>query len=130
MCGDFNARSSIWDQQGNGAQGKAPEEAAGDRLRDGYVHVIFSLQKPARKKRSRATALPGTESRVQSCSCEKQSVNGSRKDSGSHRGGTLRLLKLGQKYACRSETLAERKASTKRDPTHKAAMDTKTEQLR
>ena len=42
----------------------------------------------------------------------------------------MRLIKLGQKYACRSETLAERKTSTKPDPTHRAAMDTKTEQLK
>ena len=30
MCGDFNARSSMWDQQGNNPQGNALEEALGD----------------------------------------------------------------------------------------------------
>ena len=30
MCGDFNARSSMWDQQGNNPQGNALEEASGD----------------------------------------------------------------------------------------------------
>ena len=30
MCGDFNARSSILDLQGNNPQGKALEEALGD----------------------------------------------------------------------------------------------------
>ena len=30
MCSDFNARSGMWDQQGNKPQGKALEEALGD----------------------------------------------------------------------------------------------------
>ena len=29
-CGDFNARSGMWDQQGNNPQGKVLEEALGD----------------------------------------------------------------------------------------------------
>jgi endonuclease/exonuclease/phosphatase family metal-dependent hydrolase len=40
MCGDFNARSSMWDQQGNNPQGKALEEALGDVMFDPVTTLL------------------------------------------------------------------------------------------
>ena len=40
MCGDCNARSSMWDQQGNNLQGNAPEESSGDVMCNPVITLL------------------------------------------------------------------------------------------